>query len=186
MKICKIKDAAELTNFQCGIPEMDDFIHGELAYSIEGRYCVPYALKQGEEIIAFYALSYDSLVFPNDYFEDFIHGYSSSGVPDIPSRYWPIFESKQQYPAMSISYFAVAAAYQHQHIGSALLEDIINRIRKKDDAGCQFVVVDALVTDRYSALAFYAKNGFTVCEDKKPYKDCVRMYKVLYPQAPED
>lgn len=186
MKICKIRDIDELKTFQCGIPEMDNFIHNELAYSVEGHYCVPYALKDGKEIIAFYALGYDSLVFPADYFDDFLHGYASSGRPDIPPRYWSTFKNKQHYPAMGISYFAVSATYQRQHIGSALLEDILSRIRQKNDAGCQFVVVDALVTDCYSAIGFYAKVGFTVCEDKKPYKDCVRMYRVLYPQVCSD
>lgn len=181
MRICRIKDTAELDNFRCGVPEMDRFVQNELKFSVDGHFCVPYALKEGDEIIAFYALSYDALIFPDDYFDDFLQGYANSGKPAIPARYLPTFKCKQHYPAMDISYFAVAASYQHQHIGSALLEDIINRIRKQDDAGCQFVVVDALLTGNYSAIGFYAQNGFTVCEDKKPYKDCVRMYRVLYP-----
>lgn len=186
MNICRIDDVAELRDFHSGVPEMDNFIHNELTYSVDGHFCVPYALKDGDKIVAFYALSYDSLILPEDYFDDLMQGYSSSGKPMMSARYLPTFKNKQHYPAMDIAYFAVAIEYQHQSLGSLLLEDIVNRLRMQDDAGCQFVVVDALVTNRYSAIGFYAQNGFTVCEDKLPCKDCVRMYRVLYPRPNED
>lgn len=183
MKTRRLKDINELNSFKCGIPQMDEFIHERLKYSIDSHFCVPYVLTDEGRIIAFYALCYDSLVFPEDYFDDFLDGYSSSGKPELEDAYRETFRNKQHYPAMDIAYFAVSEDYQHRGIGSALLEDIINRIKMSNEAGCQFIVVDALLTDDYSAIPFYAYNKFTVCEDRKPYKDCVRMYRVLYPRC---
>lgn len=182
MKTYHLKDIKELRGFQCGIKEMDDFIQNNLQYSIDSHFCVPYVLKDGEEVVAFYALCFDSLVFPQDYFDDFMEGYSLTKKPILPARYLETFKNKQHYPAIDISYFAVDKKYQRRHIGSALLEDIINRTKLQNYAGCQFVVVDALITPEYNAISFYSRNGFDICEDKKAYKDCVRMYRALYPK----
>lgn len=183
MKTYKLADIEELKDFQCGIEDMDEFIHSKLKYSIDSHFCVPYVLKDDNEIVAFYALCNDSLVFPQDYFDDFMDGYSYSRKPTLPFDYLEIFKNKQHYPATDIAYFAVSKKYQSKGLGSALLQDIVNRIKLQNFSGCQFVVVDALVTPTYSAIPFYSRNGFDVCEDKKTYKDCVRMYRVLYPKS---
>lgn len=182
MKRTRLTDFSLLDNFHCGIREMDDFIHTRLEKSIKSHFCVPYVLHEGKTIVAFYALSYDAVVFSEDYLDDLLNGYSSSGNIDLDISHLEIFKNKEHYPAMDIAYFAVNKDFQRQYIGSALLEDVIQQIKDTAIAGCQFVVVDALVTKDYSALGFYSKNRFTVCEDRKPYKDCVRMYRVLYPK----
>lgn len=183
MKRYELKDFSILDTFNCGIPEMDDFIHNRLEQSVKSHFCTPYVLMDEEKVVAFFSLSADSLYFDDDgYFDDFMDGYSGE-KPLLSSSYLPTFKNKEHYPAIDISYLAVSDVYQHQGLGSALLEDIIQFVKDNSIAGCQFVVVDALVIPGYSALAFYSKNGFSVCEDKKAYKDCVRMYRVLYPST---
>lgn len=183
MQFRRFVDCGILRDFTCGVEAMDNFIHERLQYSIDANFCVPYIVTEGNNIIAFFALSYDSLALPSDYLEDFIDGYSSSGKPSLADCYLDTFKNKEHYPAMDIAYFAVSEEWQCQGIGTLLIEDIIAYVKSQTSAGCQFIVVDALVTNDYSAVSFYARNGFTVCEDKKPYKDCVRMYRVLYPQT---
>lgn len=182
MKLRRLRDYSLLKDFHCGVQQMDEFIQQKLQYSIEAHFCVPYIVIDDDDIVAFFALSYDSLAMPSAYFDDFLNGFSSSGTPNIPFDYHDTFEHKEHYPAIDVAYFAVSEQYQRKHIGSEILEDIIQFVKDHALAGCQFIVVDALVTSDYSAMSFYAKNKFTVCEDKKPYKDCVRMYRVLYPK----
>lgn len=182
MKRTRLTNPKLLDKFFCGIKEMDDFIHERLWNSVDSHFCVPYIIYEGNTVVAFFALSYDSLVFDSDYLDDFMNGFSSSGKPFLKSEYLDTFVHKEHYPAIDIAYFAVNKDYQGNNIGSMLIEDIVNQVKQNDFAGCQFIVVDALVTREYNAVGFYAKNGFTVCEDLKAQKDCVRMYRVLYPQ----
>lgn len=176
----------ELSNFHClktfcsGIEAMDDFIQGDFRMSVENHYCSAYGVWLGEELVAVYALSFDSLDLDSDDKEELEAGISSTGLPDINWNYKDTFYAKPRYPALDIAYLAVQQKFRNMGIGYAIIQQIANDARNQTFAGCQFLTVEALATEKYSAVGFYSRCGFTPNEFKKPYKDTLRMFRTLY------
>ena len=176
----KIVDFRCLATFSSGIKAMDDFIQGDFKLSVENHYCTAYGVWSGKELIAIYALSYDSLDLDSDDKDELLTGLSPAGIPDIDWNYQDTFFSKPRYPAIDIAYLAVQKEYRGLHIGQAIIELIAEKTRTQGFAGCQFLTVEALATTEYSAVGFYDKCGFSANEVKKPYKDTLRMFRTLY------
>ena len=146
--------------FRCGIKKMDDFIHEGLDLSVKNNFCKLYKVSRDEEIVALFALSFDS-------------------------RYEEVFWSKRHYPALEIAYLAVREDLRGSDIGSFLINSIAEMAAGQKLAGCQFLTVEALSKAKekeqdYSATAFYYKNHFESCELPNSTKDTMRMYRPLY------
>lgn len=175
-----------LTDFQClntftsGVESMDIFIRGDFRLSVENHYCQAYVVKFEEEIVAIFALSFDSLDLDSDDKEELQSGFSSTALPDVDSDYQETFYAKPRYPAMDIAYLAIQKKWRGKHIGDFLIKQIADLARRQTLAGCQFLTVEALATKEYSAVGFYERCGFAPNEIKKPYKDTLRMYMTLY------
>ena len=176
----------ELSEFHCldtfftGVEAMDKFIQGDFRLSVENHYCSAYGVWLGDELIAIYALSFDSLDLDSDDKEELQTGLSSTGSPEIDWDYKDTFYAKPRYPALDIAYLAVKQKYRGQGIGYAIIEQIADDARSQTFAGCQFLTVEALATQEYSATGFYSKCGFAPNEIRKPYKDTLRMFRTLY------
>ncbi len=181
----------ELTDFHClesfcsGVKAMDKFIRSDFRLSVENHYCSAYGVWFKEELVAIYALSFDSLDLDSDDKEDLQMGLSPTGTPYIDFNYKDTFYAKPRYPALDIAYLAVQQKYRGQHIGYAIVERIVEDARTQTFAGCQFLTVEALATSEYSAVGFYEKCGFTANEIRKPYKDTLRMFRTLYAEDAE-
>ena len=159
---------------------MDTFIQGDFRMSIENHYCIAYGIWSGEELVAIYALSFDSLDLDSDDKDELMTGILPTGVPDLNWNYKDTFLAKPRYPALDIAYLAVKKQWRNKHIGRFLIKQIAEDARSQRYAGCQFLTVEALATKEYSAVGFYERCGFTANEVKKPYKDTLRMYRTLY------
>ncbi len=66
LTIRPLEDATLLANFHCGIQAMDDFIHSGLNESIRNHYCNSYSVSLGSELVAMFALGFDSLELDSD------------------------------------------------------------------------------------------------------------------------
>lgn len=159
---------------------MDSFIQNDFRLSVENHFCAAYVVKLGEEVVALFALSFDSLDLDCDDKEELQSEISSVGNPDLDFDYQETFYSKPRYPALDIAYLAVQKKWRGKHIGDFLVKKIADLARAQTLAGCQFLTVEALATKEYSAVGFYDKCGFAPNELKKPYKDTIRMYMPLY------
>lgn len=106
LDIGRLEDAQCLADFRCGIPEMDEFIQSGLAISVSHHYCQAYKVCQGAEVIALFALSFDSLNLDVDDKNDMLSGYSISRPPQLANDYRDVFFSKPHYPALEITYLA--------------------------------------------------------------------------------
>jgi len=177
-----LTDFHSLQTFCSGIETMDSFIRGDFRMSVENHYCQAYAVMLGEEIVAIFALSFDSLDLDSNDKEELQTGISSTGTPSMDWNYEDTFYSKPRYPAMDIAYLAVQSKWRGKHIGDFLIKQIADLARRQTLAGCQFLTVEALATKDYSAVGFYERCGFAPNEVKKPYKDTLRMYMTLYPK----
>ena len=175
-----LTDFSLLEGFCSGIESMDSFIRSDFRLSVENHFCEAYVVMLANEVIALFALSFDSLDLDCDDKEELQSGISSAGTPDVEFDYQETFYSKPRYPALDIAYLAVQKKWRGKHVGDFLIKKIADLARTQTLAGCQFLTVEALATNEYSAVGFYDKCGFTPNELKKPYKDTIRMYMPLY------
>lgn len=179
MRIIKVSDIAMLKGFSCGVPMMDDFIQTGLQLSMDHGYCRTYIVCDNDNIIAMFALSFDSVDLDSDDREELSAGTSSAGTPNVSFDYEEVFYSKKRYPALDIAYLAVSKEFKGRKLGTALIKEIERMATEQDLAGCQFLSVEALKTREYSAVGFYDKCGFAPNELPNPNKDTLRMIKTL-------
>lgn len=181
----KIDNFNCLANFRSGVDSMDRFIRHDFHLSVENHYCSANAIWYKEELVAVYALSYDSLDLDSGDKEELETGMLSTGIPEIDYYYKDTFYAKSRYPALDIAYLAVQERYRGLKIGSAIIKMIAEQARSQTFAGCQFLTVEALATPEYNAVGFYSKCGFTANEYPNANKDTLRMYRTLYPREIE-
>lgn len=176
----KLIEFHHLDNFCSGVEAMDMFIQNDFRLSVENHYCSAYGVWLGEELVAIYALSFDSLDLDYDDKAELQAGISATGSPRLDMNYEGTFYAKPRYPALDIAYLAVKENYRGRGIGTAIVEQIAEDARLQSFAGCQFLTVEALATKEYSAIGFYDRCGFSANELRKPYKDTIRMFRTLY------
>ena len=172
----------DLKQFRCGVPAMDCFIHDGLRKSLIHHFCQLYKVFMDGEIVALFALSFDSINLDEDDKEEISSGLSSANTPDITLDYVATFYSKRRYPALDIAYLAVREDMRKKHIGSFLISQIAKKATEQQFAGCQFLSVEAYKVQGYSAVDFYYKCGFAPNEHPNPNKDTLRMFYTLYPK----
>lgn len=159
---------------------MDDFIHSGFTNCVTSRLCVPYGCyDDSSKLVAFFALSFDSLDLDIDDKEDLKQGLSTE-TPNLPEGY-DQFWAKSRYPAMEITYLAVSEECQHIGIGSTIVKAIAEKARSQSVAGCQFLTVNALNISGYSAVAFYSNLGFSRYGNICQTSDVVPMFYTLFP-----
>ena len=71
----RIDDASVLSNFYCGITDMDVFIHEKLQGYLNRTGCEAYVIKQKNEIVAMLSLGKDMLSLDDDDKDDMRSGY---------------------------------------------------------------------------------------------------------------
>ena len=98
----KITDFHCLETFCSGVKAMDSFIQGDFRMSVENHYCSAYGVWCKEELVAIYALSFDSLDLDSDDKEELVSGMSSTGMPEMDWNYKEMFYAKPRYPALDI------------------------------------------------------------------------------------
>lgn len=181
LTIRPLEDATLLANFHCGIQAMDDFIHSGLNESIRNHYCNSYSVSLGSELVAMFALGFDSLELDSDSLEEMTDGINIGNKPNLSKGYVDTFLSKHHYPALEIAYLAVDKKYRSKGIGKAIVNAIADMAQQQKIAGCMFLTVEAYIEKGYSAVPFYYKCRFEPCEYKKPNKETLRMFRALYP-----
>lgn len=181
-----LKDRQFLHDFRCGVPAMDRFIQAGLYLSVLHHYCQAYIVKLGEEVIALFALSFDSLDLDEDDKNDLMTGISVADTPLLTENYKEIFLSKPHYPALEIAYLAVDERYSRQGWGRVIIEAIADKAQTQEMAGCQFLTVEALNVQGHNAVTFYSKCGFSPSEYPNPNKGTLRMFRTLYSEKEEE
>ena len=166
LKFKRTHDASVLLNFSCGIPSMDTFIHTELQDYLNMGSCEMYVVYFNSIIIGMFCLDNATISFSNNAKNKMIDGTKpkpDTAPKDEESYYWwkPFYEAKE------ITYLAVSIYYQHQHIGSYIIESIIDKISKDMSFNGDYIVVRALNEKKYSAIPFYKKCKFIPAMDEK-------------------
>ena len=177
----RIDNSSVLSDFNCGLDVMDRFIHSGLQWCIDYHYCVVYAIKESDEIVAVVALGCDKLELDTTDKEELQLGFFPK--PDISYDYQDTFWAKSSYPAIEITYLAVREDKRGLGIGEYIIEAMGQRVldSRYTMAGCQFMTVEAYSKGNASAVGFYHKCDFVAAEEPNPNKETLRMYKVLLP-----
>ena len=182
----RIEDVSILSDFNCGLDVMDRFIHSGLQWCIDYHYCVVYAIKEDDSVVAVVALGCDKLELNTSDKEELQMGFFPK--PEISYDYQDTFWAKSSYPAIEITYLAVRKDRRGHGIGEYVIEVMGQRALDPNYnmAGCQFMTVEAYRKGSASAVGFYSKCDFVAAEEPNPNKETLRMYKVLLPTTKFD
>lgn len=172
----RISDVDVLSNFVCGLSDVDEFIHNELYNYVGSGGCELYIVKDTDEIVAMFCLDKSTLTL-GEVAKEKMQG----GVKPVPQHnpapddtYW----WRSSYEAVEITYLAVAKDRRNQHIGSLVIEAIMERVAASDSSA-DYVIVRALqCEDGYTAVPFYEKCGFFLAEKRVATKNLF-MYRVV-------
>ena len=177
----------ELQDFFCGEVQMDEFIHGNLKECSMNHYCTTYCVRNAvnNEIAAIFSLSFDSVDIDHDDFDDMRIGAAGTDKPHVTESFRERFEEKYTYPALEITYLAVAKKFQGKNLGYDIIDYVCDMARKQTLGGCLFITVLALHKDGYSAVPFYEKCHFAK-QTPLPKADVWPMYKTLWIEEVDD
>ena len=180
-KVERLSDFSVLDSFECGVAQMDNFIHGNLKYCDANHYCSTFVVRDiiNDTIAALFSLSFDSVNLNPDDFEDLSIGAAGTDDLAVDETFRSTFEEKYSYPALEITYFAIDKNYRGQGLGRELIEVIVDRAKTQDVAACLFLTVNALHTKEYSAVGFYEKCKFAKLTPV-PQMDVWPMYKTIW------
>ncbi len=139
-------DLESLSGFYCGVEEIDDFFHDEVALCAKYKYLIPYkcCLKESGVIVGAFTLANDVLRLEHEDKIDF---------PNLDSEYDDIFLRQTTYPAINIGHLAVKENMQSKGIGQFIIDFVRVTFSKYRISGCQFITVDAL--NNQKTTSFY-------------------------------
>jgi GNAT superfamily N-acetyltransferase len=136
----KLTQAHDLSQFQCGEPELDDWLKRRALQNEETGASRTYVALSGQLVVGYYALA--------------AGGAAHADAPGRIRRNMP-----DPVPVMVIGRLAIDLRYHGRGIGSALLKDAVLRTAQAAEiAGIRAVLVRAISE---SAKRFYEKKGFT-------------------------
>lgn len=164
----------DLSDFSCGVKDLDDFFHHEVLACITHHYLAAYIVKIKDEIAAIFTLMNDALMITGpiekkDFIDDLQWETADVDV-DFLSR-------QTSYPAINIGHLGVSTNWQGSNLGSIVLTYVASTFSSYKNAGCQFLTVDAINNGR--TTKFYAKNDFSFQTLKDSAKSTRRMYRIL-------
>jgi GNAT superfamily N-acetyltransferase len=135
----KLTAAHDLTQFQCGEAELDDWLKRRALQNEESGASRTYVVCSGRQIMGYYALAAGAA--------------AHAAAPGCVRRNMP-----DPVPVMVIGRLAVDLKFQGRGIGSALLKDAVLRtVQAAEIAGIRAILVHAI---NESAKRFYEKLGF--------------------------
>lgn len=196
LDIRRADDTSALSNFKCGVKSMDDFIHDPkegLSKFIKLRLSNLWIVFEGEQAVAFFALSKDALMLNNEdrkTIERDKEKATALAAPEDADKLW----EKEKYPAIEIDYLAVCKEKREEpedHLGTAIIQTIAQFAAADKLSATMFLTVEALDTKEYSAVEFYRNCDFEfsdVAQNKYNYESMFgnqpttrRMYKLIIP-----
>jgi GNAT superfamily N-acetyltransferase len=135
----KLTRAHDLSQFECGEPELDDWLNRRAIQNEESGASRTYVVCAGRQVVGYYALAVGAAAHAN--------------APGRVRRNMP-----NPVPVMVIGRLAIDTRFQGRGIGSALLRDAVLRtVRAAEFAGIRAILVHAISE---GAKRFYEKSGF--------------------------
>ena len=158
-----------LKGFECGVQEMDAFIHGDLDAFLkrDPQYQLNVVFDSEHGIVAMFVISPGIFVDNDDEFQDVPYGKPWSYMDEDFQ-----IQSGTMYPSLEIDYLAVRKDLRESGYGSQIIKEISLRAKTRNFF---FLTVDAYHTKGYSAIPFYEKQGFFALQEYSEEYDTLRM-----------
>lgn len=168
-------DYVNMSAFSCGVDTLDNFFHKEIRECVKHHYLSSYcAFLESGEIVAAFTLMNDALMIGGQTEkEDFIEDLRL----DTDDNIVDFFNQQSSYPAINIGHLGTAVDYQRKGIGTAIIDLVADTYTRYNQAGCQFITVDAL--NNQSTIQFYKENRFNFQTNRDFTSSTRRMYRIL-------
>ena len=153
MNLVALTPDFELTSFDCGDGDLNEFLLNDAKKAIDLRIANTFLVEDNGRIVAYFCLLNDR-ISRNEI--------TNSQWKKIKSSF-PVSKQFRSYPCIKIGRFAVALDYQGRNIGSILMskvKDLLNTEQSR--SAFRYITVDAYL----SAIHFYEKNGFKTLTQK--------------------
>jgi GNAT superfamily N-acetyltransferase len=161
--IIKLEAGTKIKSFESEDGDLNDFLLKDAKNYSQSLLAVTYLLQVGDEIVAYFSLSNDSLIKNDD----------EGAVWNRINRIIPNDKRRRSYPAVKIGRLAVAKSYAGRGLGSHIILAVREMYTNDPQrAGCRFLVVDAY----RNALSFYQKNFFKFLTEQDCNDDTRTMY----------
>jgi GNAT superfamily N-acetyltransferase len=146
-RLVRMEEDTTIQPFESADKDLNDFLWNDAKNYLKSLLAVTYLLQAGDETVAYFSLSNDSLIKNDD---------EKSAWNKI-NRAIPNEKRRRTYPAVKIGRLAVAKKYAGMGLGSYIILAVQNMfINEQQRSGCRFLTVDAY----RDALPFYQKNEF--------------------------
>ena len=170
IRIKREDNAKDLKDFNCGIKEMDYFIHFKLDnFLADHTNQLFIARNENDCIIGMFVLS-------EGYFFDEQENFIDAPAYGKPFAILDKMNGKtkliKRYSTIEIEYLAINKEFREKGIGRKILQ-AIHEVSKQQNT--HFITVDAYCTMNYNAVPFYEKCGFCLLENQDRTYDTVRM-----------
>lgn len=143
----KLTKDHDLSNFSCGVDDLDEFLKEDALDQQEKNLNVTYLAMYDDEIIGYVSILADLVK-------------CDKLDKNIKAHY-------SDYPAVKIGRLAVDKKYARMHIGTEILDSISKFIKKlSKNLGIGYITVDAYC----SARKFYSNNEFKYMHIHNPKK----------------
>ena len=167
IKIVRLEEDTQLSSFDCGDIDLNDFLNNDSKNYLKSMLAVTYLIKVENEIAAYFCLSYDGLTRTT------ILTAEEKVLWNKVGRKIPNSKRRKTYPAVKIGRLAVNQKFSGLGLGTQILLSIREMyLSESHHAGCRFVTVDAYS----SALPFYERNDFRYLTTKDEDEDTRAMY----------
>ncbi len=154
MKLIRLTADTDLTGFDCGDEDLNDFLVEDAKSFLDKRIATSFILEDEGNIAAYFCLLNDKISKQE---------VTNSQWKKIKGRF-PDGKKFSSYPAIKIGRFAVSLRHRRQQIGTKLMNLIKDMLDTDSNySAFRFITVDAYLT----AVDFYEKNGFVKLTQKE-------------------
>ncbi len=162
MQFIRLTDDHQLKPFDCGDPDLNDFLFNSAKQYQSQLMAVTYIIENEVETIAFFSLLNDKI---------------SVEALEKPNwrrlrRFIPHKKHLSSYPAVKVGRLAVNSKYKGHQYGTDILNYLKQLFVTNNRTGCKYITVDAYKV----SLPFYEKNHFQYFGIGDSMQDTRQMY----------
>jgi predicted GNAT family N-acyltransferase len=160
----QLNTTTQIKSFDCGDADLNDFLFEDAKNYYDSMMAVTYLLEDttANKTIAYYSLLNDKIIFDPE----------NKTLWNKLNRNVPNSKRRKDYPAVKVGRLAVSKEYVGNHIGTAILLQVMMTFAQKRRSGCRFITVDAYA----DAIPFYEKCGFHFLSNKDENEATRAMY----------
>ena len=149
MKLAKLTPSHDISQFDCGDNDLNEFLRDNALNFTEKRIANTYVLEDNGRIAAYFCLLNDKVSQQE----------SSNNKWKKLKKGFPEGKQFSSYPAIKIGRFAISSDYRGLNLGTILMD----KIKKMLNSNSYFSAFRYLTVDAYlSAIGFYEKNNFKI------------------------